>query len=77
LFCLCHGFFKFQAFPCIATGIYGFPNKEAAMIAISSARMFLMDNKDKVDRIIFCLFTPDDKKWYRKLMQVYFPLQSE
>jgi O-acetyl-ADP-ribose deacetylase len=67
----------FQAFPCIATGIYGFPNKKASKIAISSAREFLADNRDKVDRIIFCLFTKEDKKFYRDNMLVYFPIEEQ
>ncbi|CAB3368111.1 Hypothetical predicted protein [Cloeon dipterum] len=64
------------AFPCIATGIYGFPNDKAAEIAISTSREFLDKNKDQVDRIIFCLFDKIDKKLYRKLMPIYFPLKS-
>ncbi|XP_059480233.1 macro domain-containing protein RSc0334-like [Neocloeon triangulifer] len=63
------------AFPCIGTGIYGFPNNKAAEIAVSLARSFLEKNRDHVDRIIFCLFDSIDKKLYRKYMQLYFPTE--
>ena len=32
-----------QAFPCISTGIYGYPNLPAAHVAIGTARKFLED----------------------------------
>ena len=39
-----------QAFCCIATGVYGFPNRRAAEIALSTVREWLDtgDNADKV-----------------------------
>ncbi|GAB5569430.1 ADP-ribose glycohydrolase MACROD2 [Prionailurus iriomotensis] len=45
------------AFPCISTGIYGFPNEPASI----------------VDRIIFCVFLEVDFKIYRKKMGEFFP----
>ncbi|KAK3572611.1 hypothetical protein QTP86_000858 [Hemibagrus guttatus] len=36
-----------QAFPCISTGIYGFPNDPAADIALNTVRDWLKENKDK------------------------------
>ncbi|KAL3269539.1 hypothetical protein HHI36_008605 [Cryptolaemus montrouzieri] len=38
------------AFPCISTGIYGYPNLPAAHAAAYQVRKFLEDNTDKVDR---------------------------
>jgi O-acetyl-ADP-ribose deacetylase (regulator of RNase III) len=35
-----------KAFPCIATGIYGYPNEEAATVALNTVRNFL--EKDKI-----------------------------
>ncbi|XP_021197517.3 macro domain-containing protein PG1779 [Helicoverpa armigera] len=61
------------AFPCISTGIYGFPNRLAAHIALAEARQFLEKN-DGMDRIIFCLFMPIDVQIYETLMQLYFPV---
>nr|XP_026483932.1 uncharacterized protein LOC113391979 [Vanessa tameamea] len=64
------------AFPCISTGIYGFPNRLAAHIALRTARKFLENNKD-LDRIIFCTFMPIDVDIYETLMQLYFPIYEK
>jgi len=61
------------AFPCISTGIYGYPQEKAAHVALKTVRTFLEMNKDSIDRIIFCLFLKDDVKIYENIMQVYFP----
>ncbi|XP_071582737.1 macro domain-containing protein CT2219 [Temnothorax nylanderi] len=60
------------AFPCISTGIYGYPQRPAAKVALSTVKKFLLDNKDAVDRIIFCLFLESDKDIYEELLQKYF-----
>ncbi|XP_076367886.1 LOW QUALITY PROTEIN: macro domain-containing protein CT2219-like [Tachypleus tridentatus] len=63
------------AFPCISTGIYGYPNDKAAKVALKAVREWLEteDNASKVQRIIFCLFLEKDVKIYEELMQKYFP----
>lgn len=69
---------KTVAFPCISTGVYGYPNEKAAHVALSTAREWLEtdDNAHKVDRIIFCLFLAVDVRVYEKLLPEYFPLQE-
>lgn len=62
------------AFPCISTGIYGYPNDKAAPVAISTVRKFLQSNPESMDRVIFCLFLNVDVDLYNKLLPVYFPL---
>ncbi|KAH9512305.1 O-acetyl-ADP-ribose deacetylase macrod2 [Bulinus truncatus] len=49
---------KSIAFPCISTGIYGYPNKSAAKVALETVREWLElnDNAENVERIIFLLF---------------------
>ncbi|KAM8945450.1 ADP-ribose glycohydrolase MACROD2 [Pelodytes ibericus] len=54
------------AFPCISTGIYGFPNEPAATIALNNVKEFLKKNHDEMDRIIFCVFLDVDFKIYKK-----------
>ncbi|KAJ8706119.1 hypothetical protein PYW07_010896 [Mythimna separata] len=63
------------AFPCISTGIYSFPNRLAAHIALRTSRKFLEQNPD-MERIIFCLFMPIDVEIYETLMQMYFPVHA-
>ncbi|XP_075987650.1 macro domain-containing protein RSc0334-like [Anticarsia gemmatalis] len=67
--------FRSIAFPCISTGIYGFPNRLAAHIALRTARKFLETN-DHIERIIFCTFMPIDVDIYETLLQMYFPLHD-
>ncbi len=45
------------AFPAIATGVYGYPEKEACQIACSTVQEWLKstDNASSVDKIVFCV----------------------
>ncbi|KAM9316811.1 ADP-ribose glycohydrolase MACROD2, partial [Gastrophryne carolinensis] len=61
------------AFPCISTGIYGFPNEPAASIALNTAKEWLSENQHLVDRIIFCVFLDVDYKIYKMKLKEYFP----
>ncbi|KAL3093234.1 hypothetical protein niasHT_022684 [Heterodera trifolii] len=56
------------AFPCISTGIYNFPKKEASEIAIKTVRDWLTEgqNNEKLDNVIFCVFGDDDLGFYEK-----------
>lgn len=62
------------AFPCISTGIYGYPLIPAAHVAAIQVRTFLEENTNSVDRVIFCLFSDEDEDIYQKVLQSYFPL---
>ncbi|KAM3931351.1 ADP-ribose glycohydrolase MACROD2 [Leptodactylus fuscus] len=63
---------KSIAFPCISTGIYGFPNEPAAIIALTTAKEWLKKNREEIDRIIFCVFLEVDFKIYRKKLAEFF-----
>jgi O-acetyl-ADP-ribose deacetylase (regulator of RNase III) len=62
------------AFPCISTGAYGFPQEQAAHVALRTTRHFLEKNRDNVDRIIFVPYLEEDLRIYERLMPRYFPL---
>lgn len=47
------------AFPNISTGIYGFPKKEAAEIAVDTVAKFLATT-DKLDKVIFVCFDEEN-----------------
>ncbi|XP_074944389.1 ADP-ribose glycohydrolase MACROD2 isoform X12 [Phalacrocorax aristotelis] len=64
------------AFPCISTGIYGFPNEPAAVIALNTIKEWLSKNHNEVDRIIFCVFLEVDYKIFKKKMGEFFPLDA-
>lgn len=63
------------AFPCISTGVYGYPNENAAHVALNTVRSWLEDStkQDSLDRVIFCLFLDKDIDIYNQLLPKYFP----
>ena len=52
------------AFPAISTGVYGYPKKDAATIALSVMRRY----QDDVARIIACCYSREDADIYRSLL---------
>ena len=52
------------AFPCISTGIYGYPQHEACEVAVSAVVEWLA-TRDLPRVITFCCFKPDDAALYR------------
>jgi len=66
------------AFPCISTGIFGYPNENAAKEALGTIRSWLENNEEyakKIDRVIMCLFLKKDVEIYQEQMQMFFPLE--
>ena len=53
------------AFPAISTGVYGYPKKEAAEIAVNTIKTFLM--KHRMD-VILVAFGDVDEKRYKELI---------
>jgi len=64
------------AFPCISTGIYGYPSESACTVALRMVRYFLERNKDSVDRVVFCLFKKEDVKVYNEKLHIMFPTEA-
>ena len=54
------------AFPCISTGVYGFPAERAASIALKTVRAFLSEHETPALVILVC-FKEADAAIYRKL----------
>lgn len=57
---------KSIAFPCISTGVYGFPQQKAAEIAVREVKYFLNEHPD-VD-VVFCCFLDEDEEIYNELL---------
>jgi len=73
LACMAGNKLKSIAFPCISTGVYGYPNDRACEVALKTVRKFLEKHHEEVDRVIFCLFLPVDIGIYKKMMPIIFP----
>ncbi len=58
---------KTIAFPNISTGIYHFPKKEAAQIAISTVKDFLSRNH-AIERVTFVCFDDENYELYRGIL---------
>jgi len=63
------------AFPCISTGVYGYPPEEAAIVALRTIREFLEHDHNLIERIIFCVFLDSDREFYEKYLPLLFPLE--
>ena len=62
-----HGL-KTIAFPCISTGVYGYPIHEAVEIAVREVRKFTAENEG-IEQVIFCCFSERDFRIYEDLLQ--------
>lgn len=58
---------KSIAFPCVSTGVYGFPHQPAAEIAIVAVNEFLKP-ESTLEEVIFCCFLNEDFLIYQKLL---------
>lgn len=57
---------KTIAFPCISTGVYGYPSPEAADVAASTVREFLeSDAGNGIEMVAFVMFEPKDWNAYK------------
>ena len=56
------------AFPSISTGVYGYPVRPAASIAIATCRPFILSAR-KLREVIFCCFSAADLVVYEELLR--------
>ena len=57
------------AFPCISTGVFAFPKEEACKIAVSTVRDYLKKYPDAFDKVIFNVFSKEDKTYYERYLK--------
>ncbi|THH12724.1 hypothetical protein EW146_g7429 [Bondarzewia mesenterica] len=63
------------AFPSISTGVYGYPVESATHLALNEVRHFLESEDGKgFERVVFVVFSDEDKDVYQKLLPQYFPM---
>ncbi len=67
---------KSIAFPCISTGVYGYPKEAAAQIAVREVKTFLAAKNTEVEgqmEVIFCCFSERDRQVYETI----YPKEDE
>ena len=60
---------KSVAFCCISTGVFRFPNKRAAEIAVKTVKKWSLEHPEAIERIIFNVFKEEDKKYYEEILR--------
>lgn len=58
---------KSVAFPCISTGIYGYPMDKASRVAVAAVRSALRDLVG-IQLVVFCCFSDADLAFYEELL---------
>ena len=59
---------KSVAFCCISTGVFHFPNRRAAEIAVNEVTQWMNEHPGVMDRIIFNVFKDEDRNIYEELL---------
>ncbi len=65
--CLENGL-KSVAFCCISTGVFRFPNRRAAEIAVQTVTEWLAGHRGQTERVIFNVFKDEDRRYYEELV---------
>ena len=55
------------AFCCVSTGVFGFPKREAAEIAVRTVRAYRAETQSMIE-VIFNVFSEEDERIYRGLL---------
>lgn len=58
---------KSVAFPCISTGVYGYPREAAARVAVDAVCAFQAAYPDAAD-VTICCFSEGDRRTYQRLL---------
>ena len=66
--CLENGL-KSVAFCCISTGVFRFPGRRAAEIAVKTVKEWMLRHPGAMDRVIFNVFKDEDKEYYEQELQ--------
>ena len=56
------------AFCCISTGVFHFPNRKAAEIAVQTVSEWLKEHEGSMERIVFNVFKDEDRVIYESLL---------
>jgi len=56
------------AFPCVSTGVFGFPARPASRIAVETVSEWLSRHPGRFDRVVFNVFLDSDRALFEELL---------
>ena len=56
------------AFCCISTGVFRFPGRRAAEIAVRTVSDWLAEHAGAMERVVFNVFKDEDRTYYEQLL---------
>ncbi|KAJ2721609.1 O-acetyl-ADP-ribose deacetylase macrod2 [Coemansia sp. Benny D115] len=59
------------AFPCVSTGVYGYPAEAACRVVLPTVKQWVEQNPGAIDRIVFCMFNDKSVAIYDKTIREY------
>ncbi|KAJ1811644.1 O-acetyl-ADP-ribose deacetylase macrod2, partial [Coemansia sp. RSA 2599] len=59
------------AFPCVSTGVFGYPAEAACKVVLPTVAQWVGDNPGCVDRIVFCMFNDKSARIYEAEIKSY------
>ncbi|EAU35846.1 protein LRP16 [Aspergillus terreus NIH2624] len=68
------------AFPAISTGVYAYPKRRAARIALDETRAFLESEGTDIvtlEKVVFCNFEEEDQRAYEEAVPDVFPPEED
>ena len=60
---------KSVAFCCISTGVFRFPGRRAAEIAVKTVTEWMAENAGVIERVVFNVFKDEDRRYYEELLE--------
>ncbi|KAJ1667470.1 O-acetyl-ADP-ribose deacetylase macrod2 [Coemansia sp. RSA 1813] len=61
------------AFPCISTGVYGYPAEAASIVAKQAVSNWTNSYPDALDRVVFCMFNEKSERCYKDATRWFLP----
>lgn len=58
------------AFPCISTGVYGYPIEKAAKVALLAVSMWMNEHPETMIEVYFCCYRDEEMEAYKRLLGV-------
>ncbi|KAJ1940678.1 O-acetyl-ADP-ribose deacetylase macrod2 [Linderina macrospora] len=59
------------AFPCISTGVFGYPPEKACGVCVRAVEEWVKENPGMMERVVFCVFNDVSEQIYAREMKAF------